>query len=65
MLGRLHRDYQGGALPFTRQELANMTGTTVESAIRTLSRWEKQGVIRSDRGQIEVRQPQSLEECAA
>jgi len=42
-----------------------MTGTTVESAIRTLSRWEKQGVIRSDRGQIEVRQPQSLEECAA
>ena len=65
LLTRLHRQYLGGELPFTRQELADMTGTTVESAIRTLSEWEKAGVIRSERGQIRIRQPEALEEMAA
>jgi len=65
LLTRLNRQYQGGGLPFTRQELASMTGTTVESAIRTLSEWEKAGVIRSERGVIQVRQPEVLEEAAA
>jgi CRP/FNR family transcriptional regulator len=55
----------GKTLPFTRQELADMTGTTVESAIRTLSKWEKQGVIKSDRGHIDIKQPRTLEEAVA
>jgi CRP-like cAMP-binding protein len=65
LLGRLHRDFAGRSLPFTRQELANMTGTTVESAIRTLSEWEKDGVIETHRGTITVRQPAALEALAA
>jgi CRP/FNR family transcriptional regulator, nitrogen oxide reductase regulator len=34
-------------LPFhlTRQSLADMTGTTVETAIRVLSRWQREGVL--------------------
>lgn len=65
MLGRLYGRYQGKALPFTRLELANMTGTTVESAIRTLSGWEKSGVIHTERGKIQVRKPEEFEEAVA
>jgi CRP-like cAMP-binding protein len=65
LLGRLHRDFDGRNLPFTRQELANMTGTTVESAIRTLSEWEKEGVIETHRGTITVLRPAALELAAA
>jgi len=65
LLGRLHKDFVGRELPFTRQELANMTGTTVESAIRALSEWEKSGVIRTERGQIKVCRPDALLEVAA
>ncbi len=64
LLANLNRRYLGRELPFTRQELANMSGTTVESAIRTLSQWEKSGVIESGRGSIHVRKPEELDECA-
>ncbi len=33
------------ALPLSRQEIAEMVGTTVESAIRVMSRWGREGVI--------------------
>ncbi len=65
LLGTLSQRYSGRALPFTRRELADMSGTTVESTIRTLSCWEKSGVIRSHRGSIEVRRPDDLEEASA
>src|SRR5262249_35688056 len=41
---------QGVALPFhlTRQSLADMTGTTVETAIRVVSRWLKDGLVRDE-----------------
>lgn len=32
----------------TRQELADLTGTTVETAIRVMSRWGKQRLLRTD-----------------
>lgn len=44
----------GPTLPFTRQEVADMTGTTVETAIRVMSRLRESGVIRSSRGKIVV-----------
>jgi CRP-like cAMP-binding protein len=65
LLSRLHGKYQGRDLPFTRQELANMSGTTVETTIRTLSEWEKLGVIQSSRGSIHVSQLAVLEEAMA
>ena len=41
---------RGLTLPFhlTRQSLADMTGTTVETAIRIVSRWLKDGVVAED-----------------
>ena len=42
----------GPTLPFTRQEIANMAGTTTETAIRVTSQLRKRGIIRSVRGKI-------------
>jgi CRP/FNR family transcriptional regulator, nitrogen oxide reductase regulator len=42
----------GPTLPFTRQELSDMAGTTTETTIRVLSQWKEQGVTRSVRGKI-------------
>jgi CRP/FNR family transcriptional regulator, nitrogen oxide reductase regulator len=48
------RGPRGLTLPFhlTRQSLADMTGTTVESAIRVVSRWQKEGVVRDEGGRL-------------
>jgi len=40
----------GYTLPFTRQEIADMAGTTTETAIRFMSRLKDGGIIRSVRG---------------
>jgi CRP/FNR family transcriptional regulator, nitrogen oxide reductase regulator len=42
----------GSTLPFTRQELSDMTGTTTETTIRVLSQWKNRSIIRSVRGEI-------------
>jgi len=42
----------GPDLPFTRQDIADMTGTTIETAIRVMSRLKDRGIIRSVRGKI-------------
>ena len=42
----------GSTLPFTRQEIADMAGTTTETAIRFMSRLKEGGIIRSTRGKI-------------
>ena len=44
----------GVRLPFTltRQSLADMTGTTVETAIRVLSRWQRDGLVMEEKGQL-------------
>jgi len=44
------RGPRGLALPFhlTRQTLADMSGTTVETTIRIVSRWLKDGLVRDD-----------------
>ncbi len=44
----------GPTLPFTRQEIADMSGTTTETAIRVLSRLKNGGIIRSTRGKIVI-----------
>lgn len=42
----------GPSLPFTRQEIADMAGTTVETAIRFMSRLKDGGIVHSTRGKI-------------
>ena len=41
----------GPTLPFTRQEIADMAGTTTETTIRIMSRLKSGGIIRSVRGE--------------
>jgi CRP/FNR family transcriptional regulator len=36
-------------LPLSRQELADLTGTTIETCIRIMSRWGRDGVITTER----------------
>ncbi len=50
----------GDAIPLTRQEIADLVGTTVETAIRTISRFQAEGWIRAGRGQIRLRNPDAL-----
>jgi len=44
----------GPNLPFTRQEIADMAGTTTETAIRVMSRLKDGGIIRSVRGKTVI-----------
>jgi CRP-like cAMP-binding protein len=46
--------------PITRQDLAEMTGTTLYTVSRTLSGWEAQGLIQSGRERIVIRFPHGL-----
>lgn len=36
-------------LPLARQELADLTGTTIETCIRIMSRWGKEGIVRTEK----------------
>lgn len=48
-------------VPLTRQDIAELAGTTVETCIRVMSRWQKQGIITTDNHVITVRKPNELE----
>ncbi|WP_029522562.1 Crp/Fnr family transcriptional regulator [Persephonella sp. KM09-Lau-8] len=51
--------------PITRQDIAEMTGTTVETAIRIMSKWKKEGIVNTERGKIEILDPDYLEDLIA
>ncbi|MCD6289649.1 MAG: Crp/Fnr family transcriptional regulator [Anaerolineae bacterium] len=51
-------------LPLTRQDIADMTGTTVETAIRVMSRFRKEGLITTERGRVVVLDPEGLRSVA-
>ena len=55
----------GAEIPHNRQTLAELAGTTVETAIRFTRKLSKQGIITTRRGEITVLEPQRLEESAA
>jgi CRP/FNR family transcriptional regulator, nitrogen oxide reductase regulator len=44
----------GTTLPFTRQDLSDMAGTTTETTIRVLSQWKDRGIISSVRGKVTI-----------
>lgn len=48
----------------SRQDLANMTGTTVFSVSRILSRWEQDGLVKSRRERVLIRNPHGLQVVA-
>jgi CRP-like cAMP-binding protein len=62
------REDRGGTfipLALSRQELADMTGTTIETAIRIMSRWSKQDVVRTEKDGFVIVDRKTLEAIAA
>lgn len=57
---------EGLVLPFhlTRQSLADMTGTTVETTIRVVSRWLRDGLVADDGKRIVLRDVGALRDVA-
>jgi CRP-like cAMP-binding protein len=46
--------------PISRQDIAEMTGTTLHTVSRLLSAWEERGLVKSGRQQVTVPQPHRL-----
>ena len=47
-------------LPITRQNISDMTGTTLHTVSRLLSGWERDGIVMSERRKITVTAPHRL-----
>jgi CRP/FNR family transcriptional regulator len=65
---QMGRNERGGTLiplALSRQELADMTGTTIETAIRIMSRWGKQDIVRTDKDGFVILDKRTLEAIAA
>ena len=48
-MGRHERGGTFVPLALSRQELADLTGTTIETCIRIMSRWNKDGIVRTEK----------------
>ena len=48
-------------LALSRQELADLTGTTIETCIRLMSRWGKEGLLATERDGFVLRDRTALE----
>ena len=67
LAGEMGRAERGGTfipLSLSRQELADMTGTTIETGIRIMSRWGKEDVVRTDKDGFVILDRQTLEEMS-
>jgi CRP/FNR family transcriptional regulator len=68
LAGDLGRPGDGGTfipLSLSRQELADLIGTTIETCIRVMSRFGKEGVVRTDRDGFTVLDRKALEALAS
>jgi len=52
-------------VPLTRQEIGEMAGTTVETTIRVMSRWQKEAIIATDRHHVVILDEKRLSEVLA
>jgi len=46
--------------PISRQDIAEMTGTTLHTVSRLLTAWEEQGLVKSGRQKVTVTEPHRL-----
>ena len=51
-------------LPLARQEIADLVGTTIETAIRVMSRWQKEGLVETDPKGFLIRDLEALHAMA-
>ncbi len=56
-LSRTH----GHVLPYTKRQIGELSATTVETTIRTLSRFQKRKWIASSRGEIQLKEVEKLQ----
>ncbi len=52
-------------LTLSRQEIADLIGTTLETAIRLMSRWQKDGVVLTEKGGFLIPDPNVLRELTS
>jgi CRP/FNR family transcriptional regulator, nitrogen oxide reductase regulator len=67
LAAEMGREERGGMLiplALSRQELADMTGTTIETAIRIMSRWGKEGLVRTDKDGFVILDRRTLDATA-
>ncbi|MGE3959958.1 MAG: Crp/Fnr family transcriptional regulator [Vicinamibacterales bacterium] len=64
-IGKPHAEGAFVALPLSRQELADMTGTTIETCIRIMSRWGKDDIVRTEKDGFLVIDTATLEALAS
>ena len=57
-----HHRERGAEFELTRGEIAQLTGITIETAIRVMSRFRKKGVVGGGRGVVRVLKPEALTE---
>lgn len=63
LITQMGRKVEGGVeidFPITRQNISDMTGTTLHTVSRLLSGWEKDGIVASARKKITVTAPHRL-----
>src|SRR5580765_8171597 len=63
-MGQARDDGTFIALALSRQELADMIGTTIETSIRIMSRWGKQDIVRTEKDGFTIVDRQALEGIA-
>jgi CRP/FNR family transcriptional regulator len=64
LAGEVGKPAEGGtfiAMPLSRQELADLSGTTIETAIRIMSRWDKQRIVHTEKTGFLVLDAKALE----
>jgi CRP/FNR family transcriptional regulator len=64
---RTGRDAPAGieiTVPLARQDVADIAGTTVETAIRVLSRWRRRGIVLTIDGRLVVTDLEALQDVA-
>jgi CRP/FNR family transcriptional regulator len=52
-------------MPLSRQELADLSGTPIETAIRIMSRWQKEDVLHTEKDGFVVLNREALDDAAA
>lgn len=60
-MGQAREDGVFIPMPLSRQELADMVGTTIETSIRIMSRWGKDGVVKTEKDGFVVADRSALE----
>ena len=67
LASEMGREERGGTfvpLALSRQELADMTGTTIETAIRIMSRWGKEEIVQTEKDGFIILDRRTLEATA-